>query len=691
VGLGYAILESNLNIFGTLEVSKYDKTLYGVFKKEVNKGYAKKYNGDHQDSMDASKSTQDIYHFYADTDAKGTEILNKNNVVFADHCWQMIRTTDTGGVRLLYNGKAEVTTVNNEIQYHCGDTRLPSLSEIKTRVYIGGTYLYASDYTVSKSGDATIYTLVEPQSITVDKDNSADQIAYIAEHYPYTCKNNTGTCTISVSSDSSFYKIDGFYSVGYANAYLSVNDGIGLSEYNISYDSLAYVGYMYNKVYQVKYNYGSQPGTDKPLSNASLSTSYWYADSITYDAATSKYSLNSPYKVSSALEYKDLVGKYTLQSTTDSSAEQSAQYIAAVEGNTYYYKGVHYGYDNDHYTYTYGDRAINNSDGTYTIYDATTINVSDYPLYYNDMKNKFLCFLAENDTCSGMRYISDVSKYDFKYVYPVYSISKDFTYDGNKYTLGNDKVVLSDLSVSTNLESLNKHHYTCFNLNGECEKLYYIFYSFSSGGSYPLFYVELSDGKSIEDALNEMLYDDDVNQIDSVIKTKIDEWYEKKLKNTVYEEKLDDTIYCNDRSQSASSNGWIANGGDTSADILFDSPNANLKCSNITDSFSLNNEKAKLKYSIGLITKNELDLLNEPIMRSSKKRYWTATPHSFYREVALENFVNPTGITDDYSVKERSVVSQQMMVRPAISLVKGTKYSDGDGSMTNPYVVDMSE
>ena len=33
VGLGYAILESNLNIFGTLEVAKYDKTLYGVFVK----------------------------------------------------------------------------------------------------------------------------------------------------------------------------------------------------------------------------------------------------------------------------------------------------------------------------------------------------------------------------------------------------------------------------------------------------------------------------------------------------------------------------------------------------------------------------------------------------------------------------------------------------------------------------------
>ena len=34
-------------------------------------------------------------------------ILDKNNVLFAGQCWQMIRTTDTGGVKMIYNGEAE--------------------------------------------------------------------------------------------------------------------------------------------------------------------------------------------------------------------------------------------------------------------------------------------------------------------------------------------------------------------------------------------------------------------------------------------------------------------------------------------------------------------------------------------------------------------------------------------------------
>ena len=123
VGLGFAILEANLGMSGTLEVSKYDKTLYSALKREVNKGYARKYTGSHQDSMNPTKSTEDIYHFYADTaDAeKGEEIRDKNNVVFADTCWQMIRTTDTGGVRLLYNGEPEEIEVDGETRLNCGE------------------------------------------------------------------------------------------------------------------------------------------------------------------------------------------------------------------------------------------------------------------------------------------------------------------------------------------------------------------------------------------------------------------------------------------------------------------------------------------------------------------------------------------------------------------------------------------
>ena len=37
--------------------------------------------------------------------------VNNNYVVFAGFCWRMVRTTDTGGIKLLYNGD---TTCKNE-------------------------------------------------------------------------------------------------------------------------------------------------------------------------------------------------------------------------------------------------------------------------------------------------------------------------------------------------------------------------------------------------------------------------------------------------------------------------------------------------------------------------------------------------------------------------------------------------
>ena len=106
LGLGYSILNTELFITGSLKVKAHlEPTLYNVLKAEATSGgLAKEYTGEHQDSMDPSLSTKKIYHWYANNDTEGTAIQNKFNVIFADHCWQMIRTTDTGGVKMIYNG-----------------------------------------------------------------------------------------------------------------------------------------------------------------------------------------------------------------------------------------------------------------------------------------------------------------------------------------------------------------------------------------------------------------------------------------------------------------------------------------------------------------------------------------------------------------------------------------------------------
>ena len=83
-------------------------SLYSVLKTAAKDGtYAKEYTGSHQDSM-VGVGSKKIYHWYAPRLNSGNTLANTiadmNNVIFAGYCWKMIRTTDTGGVKMMYNG-----------------------------------------------------------------------------------------------------------------------------------------------------------------------------------------------------------------------------------------------------------------------------------------------------------------------------------------------------------------------------------------------------------------------------------------------------------------------------------------------------------------------------------------------------------------------------------------------------------
>ena len=151
LGIGYSVFTTNLGINGTLKVDKYDQTLYGVLEKAAKVGtYAKEYTGEHQDSM-AGVGTKKIYHWYAAANSTGNtranEILDKNNVIFADHCWQMIRTTDTGGVKMIYNGEVENDQCLNTRGEHVG------ISSREVMIF-SENYYYGTSYTYDKENDA---------------------------------------------------------------------------------------------------------------------------------------------------------------------------------------------------------------------------------------------------------------------------------------------------------------------------------------------------------------------------------------------------------------------------------------------------------------------------------------------------------------------------------------------------------
>ena len=252
-----------------------------------------------------------------------------------------------------------------------------------------------------------------------------------------------------------------------------------------------------------------------------------------------------------------------------------------------------------------------------------------------------------------------------------------FTYANGTYTLKDTKTVAT---WSSGYNTINNNHYTCMTTGTTCSSIYYVYYASSSNA----YYITLTNGKSVNDALNEMLYADDVNKNDSTIKTYIDSWYESNIKDK-YDNKLEDTVFCNDRSMSnESSNGWNPIGGSTSTSLQFKNYNANqsLVCANETDRFSMSNPKAKLKYPIGLLSLPELSLsgYGSSHYYNNGQYVWLASPYSFISNNAYVRMADSDGFAGND-------VSDSWGVRPSVSIQPGTSFSSGDGSFTNPFVI----
>ena len=238
---------------------------------------------------------------------------------------------------------------------------------------------------------------------------------------------------------------------------------------------------------------------------------------------------------------------------------------------------------------------------------------------------------------------------------------KGVSYSGGTYTLTN---------TSTTYDG--NHHYTCNNATGTCSTVRYYYSSY--------YYTEINDGRTIEECLEDMLSADNVNQTDSTIKTYIDNWYQSNMIS--YTNKLEDTIFCNDRSISDLA-GWNPNGGNKNGTLGFKNwyTNSDLSCTNITDKFSVGNNKAKLTYPVGLLTAPETYLLNNDNLRKTEKYYWLGSPYNFYNDNAFECVIAMSGYNSAY------LVNYTYGVRPVVSLKPGTEYTSGTGSKSDPYVV----
>ena len=668
-------------------------TLYGVLRDEVsNGGVAKEYTGKHQDSVDGSGSSK-IYYYTASNDTDGTTVLSKNNVVFAGMCWQMIRTTDTGDVRMIYNGEVD----SND---GCGTDRKnhPNYSGIE-EITLNAKHKYSTDYSYNK----TLKKFkVAGDLVTVDTSNSSSLIG------TYTCLNSHKAVSCSTLYQVLYVKDSKVYAAAIKSS--DNYNSIGSSVFNNVYGYNSEMGYMYNDNY---------PGNTYEISNIEIKKEQidfnagTYCQAVTYNTSTKTYSCDGNpsyfWEVGGDDFRKLLVHNYVVSDDNPSVV----RYMIGINiddndmtNSYYYYIELTDGQIMDDF-YVYGDGYTINDDGTYKITNPTLITKRDFYYSYSDYKGKYFGEdlqiregnynstsydgyknggLINTNRVSSLFYnlssggssltASNYQSYlAFSPISKIPKFSSSVTYSNGKYKLSGT-VTNVGLYDTSNISKVNNTHYTCFTAGDECSSVYYVYYA---NGNY-VYSIKLNNGENISGALVNMFNSSATNSKDSIIKQLVESWYAHSLSS--YTSYLADTVYCNDRSIK-SLGGFNPIGGSLYSPLTFNgTSNTSLLCSNEADRFSVSNSVAPLKYPIGLLSGAEANLLGNNKVRASGSKYWLMSPSSLTGTSIGQFVVEATG-----TLNSAVSINSSNYIRPVITLKGSLTLVSGDGSVTSPYVV----
>ncbi len=268
-----------------------------------------------------------------------------------------------------------------------------------------------------------------------------------------------------------------------------------------------------------------------------------------------------------------------------------------------------------------------------------------------------------------------------------YKFGKSVTYSGGTYTLTEImEVTASNYNQPT---SYNNNHYTCFSSSDTCTTVYYVYKI--DGSRY--YYISISgvnpNGRELIDVVKTSMFR---NDRDSTIKIEIDNWYRDNM--TSYTSKIEDTVYCNDRTI-AEEAGWNPTGSMTDTLAfngiikVFNTQKPSLVCERANDKFTVSASlgNGKLKYPVGLLTTDELMLAGGGTAYNNcylfiDDYFWTISPGYLDKDRARNIYKDFGGLINDWSVN--NIIS----LRPVVSLSKNSNVSGGDGTANNPYVIE---
>ncbi len=381
ISVGFSALNQNLNVSGDVEYEQHNTILYNVLKKQAQLGtYAKEYTESHHDSFN-QEPTHNIYYWNATNKSQSDIIMDKWNVIFGGFCWQMIRTTDTGGVKMIYNGvptsgKCINSGTSQEIEKSYYNSPMTSPADVG--------YMYNKRYT---SNTKSLYTT-----------------EYLAKSFGMTSSNTYYFGTgVTYNSSTGMYSLSNAYQDTWANTY---GQGSGLYTCKSTTDTTC------SKVYYI-IKASSSTMVSFEMSSGHLLDYY-----------------NTDIKTGSS--YTESNGIYTLQNVT---TESRVDWINSDTSHQHSYicsdyksescstlKRIHQ--DSGYYILVFSSQnkykyatnfSYNQSTSSYTLNSANTIlfwDIIDQTNRTNLQTHHYTCFDSTGN-CGTIKYVSYVDTFNF--------------------------------------------------------------------------------------------------------------------------------------------------------------------------------------------------------------------------------------------------------------------------------------
>ena len=403
-------------------------------------------------------------------------------------------------------------------------------------------------------------------------------------------------------------------------------------------------------------------------------------------------------------QIKNNADKYTRIDFSKQSSEDGTKGIYTTTNTengvpVYYYRGA---VDNNHVIFAnFCWRIIRTTEtgGVKLIYDGVPINgecnntgeettIGSYAFNTNHNSPAYIGYMYNTAYEAGVK---DITTLSGSVVF-----GNDVTYDANtnKYTLINTYTLTDTSNWENEYNTIaSKYHYTCFSSNTSCQNVYYM-HAIYSVDKYA-YYFTLTDGKKSIDLLNGM-FEGDINVKESNVKIKIDEWYKNNM--TSYTSQLEDTGFCNDRTYyNFDTSGWNKDYSNYNGWLYFSSRQrlenklVTLTCPRRIDKFTVDtdNGNGALTYPVGMITAEEIAYAGGVIWQTNTSYYlyngdyiFSFSPNSFD---SLYSYM--FGLASKYFFGSYDV-KISLSIQPSISLKQGTVLSSGNGTTTNPYVIE---